>query len=114
MELLIGAAIVGVTLTALFFISRRDVTVALLEIEGGKVTVVQGGVAPPILADLREVARRARIAHARVRIVRDGGHASVTLTGSVGDGVAQQIRNVIGSVPLARLENANRRRGSRR
>ena len=45
----------------------------------------------------------------KVRIVRSSGLAEVTFRGEVSDAHAQRIRNVIGSVPLARLVNAKRK-----
>lgn len=109
-SLLAVIGIAAVALAALYLAARRAVTVAELSIERGVVRVVRGGIAPPILADLRDVARRPPIAALRVRIVRSSGRAEVQLAGDVSDAQAQRIRNVIGSVPLARLVNAPRRR----
>jgi hypothetical protein len=97
-------------LAALYVASRRAVTIVELEIERGAVTVVRGGIAPPVLADLRDVAKRPPIDGVRVRIVRASGRAEVQLLGKCSDEQAQRIRNVVGSVPLARLINAPRRR----
>lgn len=107
--LVIVAGVVAAVI-ALYVSARRAVTVAELEIERGAVRVVRGGIAPPILGDLRDVARRPRIEEGRIRIVRASGRASVELSGKLTPEQAQRIRNVIGSVPLARLMNAPRRR----
>jgi hypothetical protein len=109
-EPLLVVCLVLAALGALYVAARRAVTIAELEIEGGKVRVVRGGIAPPILADLRDVAAKVPADRGRVRIVRSSGRAAVELSGAIGDGQAQRIRNVIGSVPLARLVNAPRRR----
>lgn len=100
----------AVTLVALYVSARRAVTVAELVVERGAVRVVRGGIAPAILADLRDVARRPPIADLRVRVLRSAGRAEVQLIGRVSEQQAQQIRNVIGRVPLARLMNAPGRR----
>jgi hypothetical protein len=97
-------------LVALYAAARRAITIAELEIERGVVRVVRGGIAPPVLADLRDVAKSPPIENARVRIVRSSGRAEVNMVGSVTDRQAQRIRNVIGGVPLARLVNAPRKR----
>ena len=93
-------------LLALYVAARRAITVAELDIANGRLRVVRGGIAPSILADLRDVAQRPPIRSLRVRIVRSSGRAEVRLSGAVGDDQAQRIRNVVGSVPLARLVNA--------
>lgn len=104
--LLFPLLILAVAGGALYVAARRAVTIAELEIERGNVRVVRGGIAPPILADLRDVAKRPPIDDLRVRILRSSGRAEVKLFGRVTDRQAQQIRNVVGRVPLARLVNA--------
>jgi hypothetical protein len=102
---LIAAGAIG----ALYVNARRAITIVELEIANGAVTVVRGGVAPPILADLRDVAKPI-MRKLHVRVVRAQGRAEVQLRGEVSPAHAQQIRNVIGSVPLARLMNVRSRR----
>lgn len=102
-------ALVVAAVVALFVASRRAITIADLAIADGAVRVVRGGIAPPILADLRDVARQPRIAKGRIVVVRDRGRAEVRIDGDLSPEQAQRIRNVIGSVPLARLVNAKRR-----
>jgi hypothetical protein len=106
---LVGLSIAGAALAALYVSSRRAITIAELEVEDGVLRVVRGGVAPPVLADLRDVARRPPIESLRIRIVRSSGRAEVELSGQVSEQQAQRLRNVVGSVPLARLVNAHRR-----
>jgi hypothetical protein len=96
-------------LAVLYVAASRAVTVAELSITRGVVRVVRGGIAPPVLADLRDVAKAPPIAELEVKIVRASGRAEVRFNGQISDAQAQRIRNVIGSVPLARLTNARRR-----
>jgi hypothetical protein len=105
---LLGVA--AAALGALYVASRRAITIAELEVESGALRVVRGGIAPPVLSDLRDVAKKPPIKDLRIRIVRASGRAEVQLTGKVSDEQAQRIRNVVGSVPLARLVNAPRRK----
>lgn len=102
-------AIAAAAIALVYVASLRAITIADLEIENGKLRVVRGGIAPPILADLRDIARTPPIAAARVSIVRSDGRAEVKLRGEVSPEQAQRIRNVVGSVPLARLRNALRK-----
>jgi hypothetical protein len=113
----VDPVVVGIALTvgvlgALYVAARRAITIVELSIEDGVVRVVRGGIAPPILADLRDVAKRPPIRALKIRIVRSSGRAEVQFSSSrdVSDAQAQQIRNVVGSVPLARLINSPRPR----
>jgi hypothetical protein len=107
--LVLAILVVVPTLAALYVAASRAVTVAELSIEHGVLRVVRGGIAPAILADLRDVAKSPPIADLEVKIVRASGRAEVRFRGQVSDAQAQRIRNVVGSVPLARLTNARRR-----
>jgi hypothetical protein len=104
----LALAVVLAGATAVYFAAKRAITIAELEITKGKLIVVRGGIAPPILADLRDIASRPLIPDLRIQILRASGRAEVKLTGTVSPEQAQRIRNVIGSVPLARLINAVR------
>lgn len=99
-------AVAVAALAALYVASLRATTIVDLAIEKGKIRVVRGGVAPPILADLRDIARDASIKEGHIRVTRASGRAEVHLRGEIDERAAQRIRNVIGSVPLARLINA--------
>lgn len=107
---IVGACAATVALAWLYVAARRAVTIAEIEVEAGVARVVRGGIAPPVLADVRDVARRPPIQKLRIRIVRSNGRAEVQLFGSLSEEQAQRIRNVVGSVPLARLMNAPRRK----
>jgi len=89
--------------------ARAAITIAVLEIENGKVRVARGGLAPRVLEDLRDVAARPRIESATLRVVRDREHARIEVTGKIPDQQMQRIRNVVGTVKLAQLVNARRR-----
>jgi hypothetical protein len=107
---LVFVAVVAVALVALWAAARAAVTVCVLDIVAGDVVVRSGGLAPRVLADIGDVAARPRIARATLRIVRERGRASLEVDGAVSSAQLQQIRNVLGSVPLAKLVNARRRR----
>jgi hypothetical protein len=107
-ELVIVAAVL-VAVAALWASARRAVTVCVLEIAGGQVRVVRGGLAPRLLSDIEDVVARPRIERATLRIVRDSGRARLQVTGPVSIVQQQRLRNVVGSVPLAMLANATRK-----
>lgn len=101
--------IVG-ALACVYLAARRHITVCVAEVTNGKIRVTRGGLAPAILADLADVLARPPVPRATLRVVRAGGLAKLTVQGIVSAAQTQQLRNVIGSVPLARLINVRSRR----
>ena len=111
MTLAFAALFVVAVLAALYRAARRAITIAELVIDRGSVRVARGGLAAGVLSDLADVASRPpAIRHATVIIARSSGRAEVHLRGEVAAEKAQQLRNVIGGVPLAKLANARHRR----
>jgi hypothetical protein len=97
---------------ALYWTARNAVTICVIEIERGKLRVTRGGIAARVLADIGDVVRRPRVERATIRIVRERGYAKVHTRGDLRDAQMQQLRNVVGSVPLAKLVNARRKKSS--
>jgi hypothetical protein len=109
MALLLAAA-VAIGLVALYVSARAAITVCVLEVVAGQVFVRRGGLASRIRADIEDVVARPKIERATLRIVRDRGGAVLEVKGEVSAAQRQQLRNVVGSVPLAKLVNTRRRR----
>ncbi len=109
--LLVGAFVVALGIMALFFVARRAVTICVLSVEQGLVRVRHGDLTPRILQDLRDVVARPKVARGEIRITRGDGRAQVALSGTFTEAQAQQVRNVVGSVPLAGLASALASRG---
>jgi hypothetical protein len=108
MELVV-VTVVAIALVALWASARNATTVCVLDVTAGEVRVRRGGLAPRILADIGDVAARPTIERATLRVVRERGHAALEVDGTVPAAQMQQLRNVIGSVPLAKLVNGRRR-----
>jgi hypothetical protein len=108
MELVVLAALLA-AVVALWVSARAAVTVCVLEVRAGTLRVVRGGIATPVLSDVADVVARPPIAHATLRIVRSDGYARLEVNGVISEAQLQQLRNVVGSVPLARLASAPRR-----
>jgi len=102
---IIVLVVAAIAIAAVYVAARRAITIAELVVDAGVLRVERGGIAPPVLADLRDIAKRPPIKRLRIRILRSSGRAEVQLIGDVTDAQAQRIRNVVGSVPLARLRN---------
>jgi hypothetical protein len=101
-------------LALLWFSARGAITVCILEVHNGEMVVTQGAIAPRVLNDLRDVVRKPRVGRATIRVVRSRDHASVEARGELDEAQHQQLRNIIGNVPIAKLINAKgkaRKRG---
>jgi hypothetical protein len=99
---------VVVLLGVLYWRAREAITICVIRVRDGRAKIARGGMAPRVFADLADVVRRPRIARATIRVVRNRGYAKVEIDGDASDAQRQQLRNVIGSVPLAKLVNARR------
>jgi hypothetical protein len=109
MELIAGAALaLALAMTVLWFATRAAITICIAEFEKGKVRIVSGGIAPRVLDDVKDVVKRGRVKAATMRIVRSRGRAHVEIKGDILPDVTQQLRNVVGSVPFAKLINARK------
>ena len=104
----VGVAVVAAV--SLWIAARAALTVCVLTVSDGKIALRRGAIAPRILADLEDVMERPAVSRATLRIVRDAGYARLEIEGSVTEGQRQRLRNVIGSLPLAKLSNGRRRR----
>ena len=110
MGVMIAAALgIAILLLLVWASSRSAITIAVLEIEDGKLNVTRGGLSPRVVSDLRDIAARPRIKAATVRIVRAKDHARVEVHGKVDPNQVQRVRNVVGSIPLAQLVKAGRK-----
>jgi hypothetical protein len=108
----LAACSIGVALGLLlvWLASRAAITVCLANVDDGHLKIVKGGLAPRVLADLRDIALRPRVSSGTIRIVRAKDRARVEIAGEFTDAQRQQIRNVVGTVPLAKLTNAPRKK----
>ncbi|CAN5475313.1 hypothetical protein BH09MYX1_BH09MYX1_26290 [soil metagenome] len=104
------AIVFAIVVVALLRAVRRHATVCEIDVQRGKAALVRGQIAPRLLADIGDVVRRPKVVHGTIRVMRDRGRARVTLGGGFTEAQAQQIRNVVGSVPLARFGSGGRKR----
>jgi hypothetical protein len=98
-----------IALALLWRAARSAITVCVVEVRGGRIEVTHGGIAPRVLADLGDVLARPRVERGTLRIMRSRGATEVEVDGDLTEAQRQQVRNVIGSVPLAKLANVRRR-----
>jgi len=87
----------------LFYLWLRGATqLFLVEIEGGRVRFRRGRIPPSLLRELKDVFRDTRGA-GTVAAVTDRGEVRVLARGDFDEGTLQQVRNVVGRYPLARI-----------
>ncbi len=87
---------------------RRQNELFCLRVESAKLRLVRGAVPPRLRSDLEDVVKRAKVASGEIRLVTERGAPRV-LTEGLSPGVAQQVRNVIGTWRLPALRSAGRR-----
>ena len=88
----------------------RSLTLFVLNIEAGKVTLVRGGIPPALLDEIRDIVRIGRVEHGTIRVVKDGGDAKLVCSPDIDEATVQRIRNVLGRFPAATLRTAGPRR----
>ncbi len=110
MELVVVVVALFVLLAILWIAARNATTICVLEIDRGKVAMTRGAIIQRVLTDIGDVVRRPKVTRATVRIVRSRGHAVLEMKGDLSDAQKQQLRNVVGSIPLAKLVNARRKK----
>ena len=96
-------ALIVVCFVALSYAARRALVICELVAEHGTLRVVRGGLRPNVLGDLRDVARHDRLDGIRIYVTKSGGQGRVEVRGAVRADAMQRLRNVIGTVPLAKL-----------
>ena len=110
MAVLVACAIgVAALLLLVWRASRNAITIAVAEVNDGKLQVTRGGLSPRVVGDLRDVVSRPKIKSATLRIVRQKDRARIEIHGDVSEQQVQRLRNVVGNVPVAQLVKATRR-----
>jgi hypothetical protein len=84
---------------------RRATELFCLSVRGGEVLLVRGRIHASLLDDLRDVARRDRVASGTLRALRSGGDVRLEVRG-VREGTAQRFRNVFGLTSKRALRSA--------
>ena len=107
MEGLVAIALVtAIALGVLWYAARGAITLCIAEVRDGTLEITHGAIAPRVLADMRDVVRRPRVSGGTIRVLRARNHARVEASGDFSVAQLQQLRNVVGSVALAKLVNA--------
>jgi hypothetical protein len=107
---LVACAIgVAVLLLLVWASSRNAITIAVAEVQDGKLEVTRGGLSPRVVGDLRDVVSRPKVKSATLRILRQKDRARIEVHGEISEQQVQRLRNVVGNVPVAQLVRAGRK-----
>ncbi len=101
----LGLLVLVAAVIALYVAADRARTIAVCDIERGKVTVTRGRLSPRVLGELRDIASRARIPHAKLVVRKENGAPALLLSGIDDERTAQQLRNTIGRFKIAELRS---------
>jgi hypothetical protein len=104
MEVVVAFAVATlIGLFALWRSARAAVTICVLEVASGKVQIAKGALSPRVLSDVQEIVRRPKVKSATIRLVRAKDFAQIEATGTLSAEQLQQLRNLIGNTPVAKL-----------
>jgi hypothetical protein len=105
------AAVTIVGLFALWLSARGAITICVLEVEGGRVTVAKGSLSPRVLSDVEDIVKRPKVKSATLRLSRAKDFGKLEASGTLTKIQRQQLQNLIGNVPVAKLAGTRRTSG---
>jgi len=98
-------------LFALWLSARGAITICVLEVVDGRVTLTKGALSPRVLSDVEDVLKRPKVKSATIRLSRAKDFAKVDAAGTLTKLQRQQLQNLIGNVPVAKLAGTRRSAG---
>jgi hypothetical protein len=87
----------------------RALDLFVVQVRDGTVRLVRGRAPARLLADLGDVVRRPRVSSATLRVVTEQGRPRLIARGSLSEAQLQQLRNVIGTWPVAKIRSGRAR-----
>ena len=88
---------------------RRSTELFVLRVEHGRAELVRGRLPHSLLAELQDVFERSQDS-GRVRVTLERGIAEIQVKGEISSTTLQQLRNVIGTVPVQRIRSGGVKR----
>jgi hypothetical protein len=95
-------------LFALWRSARAAVTICVLQVVNGRVELTQGALSPRVLSDVMDIVKRPKVKSATIRLVRARDFAKLDARGTLSEDQLQQLRNLVGNVPVAKLMGGRR------
>ena len=103
----LGIVVALVLIGALFVAAEATRRLLVLDVSEGQIVRMRGRGPAELVSDLEDVVGRAR-GSGRVMLRLEGGRVVVRADGTFTEGTKQQMRNVVGRFPVARLRTARR------
>lgn len=95
-------------LTAFIFAMRRSLSrwteLFVIDVRDGLAVLRRGRLPHALFDDIADISARPPLKHAQVVVRREAGVARVFVRGDITDGHLQQLRNVVGRYPLAKIQ----------
>jgi len=123
MALLFGLVLLAILAIPLVVSLRRANELFVVSVSEGQASLRRGRIPQGLLGDIGDVVRRPRVKKATIRVVKEGGRPRVYVQGQLSEVQRQRLRNVVGNVPVAKIQagahparsgRPKRRRGPRR
>ena len=106
MSLLLALAVLAVPLVVAI---RRSTELFVIQVRQGHQRLARGRLPPRLYNDLGDVLTRARVQEVTIRVVVEGGTPRLHASPHLSPGTEQQLRNVIGTFPVAKIRAGRRR-----
>lgn len=111
-DLLVGLGILALLAVPFWVAVSRSNELFVIEVQAGVPRAVRGRLPQRLLDDLADVVERPRLASARFKVVVEDRRARlVVLRGDIPAGQLQQLRNVVGTYPVAAIRAGGKVRG---
>lgn len=98
-----GVAVAFVLAAGFLWAARRANELFAIRVERGVAKHIRGRIPPALFSAIAEVVSRPAIEHATLRVVSRGQTPALEVDGRVPDYQLQQLRNVLGQFPVARI-----------
>jgi Protein of unknown function (DUF3634) len=95
-------------LVALWWSARGAITICVLDVVDGKVAITKGSLAPRVLSDVEDIVKRPKVRNATLRLSRAKDFAKLEVSGKLSKIQRQQLQNLVGNVPVAKLAGTRR------
>jgi hypothetical protein len=110
MTLLVALAILAASVIPLAIAIARASELFTAEVRHGSVRLVRGRAPTRLLDDLQDVVARPRVRAATLRVVTEQGRPQLIARGELSETQLQQLRNVVGTWPVAKIRAGRRPR----
>jgi hypothetical protein len=103
-----GLAFIVLLAVVAWFVLRRANQLCVFVVDDGECRLASGRAPPPLLGQIDDIVKRARVDRATVRIVVESGLPRLLADERVPEGAVQQMRNCVGQYQVAQFRKGRR------